>query len=218
MMTGKQILIETILPERKPLQMMESSENDGFVYLRGLFLEGEMQNHNGRIYPVAEVQKAVDQILEKIASKGPVPGELDHPEGLNVNFPRISHLITEMKMEGNNGVGTMKVINAGMGLIVKGCVEAGMNCGVSSRGSGNITHNGTVEDFDIVTIDIVANPSAPNAYPKASLAESLFNNPHGQEAMTLTRYFHDDPSAQKYLQKEINRFLLDIRDTVTWRK
>lgn len=217
-MTGKQILIETILPERNPLKVVESAVKDGFVYLRGLFIEGEMQNHNGRVYPFEEVKKAVDQLMEKIASKGPVPGELDHPEGLNVNFPRISHLITEMSLDGNNGVGTMKVINAGMGLIVKGCVEAGMQVGVSSRGSGNITHNGTVEDFDIVTIDIVANPSAPNAYPKASLAESLLDNKHGQEAMTLTRYFHDDPSAQKYLQKEINSFLLDIRDTVTWRK
>ena len=217
-MTEKQILIETILPERKPLQVTESAVKDGFVYLRGLFLEGEMQNHNGRVYPLAEVKKAVDQLMEKIASKGPVPGELDHPEGLNINFPRISHLITEMSLEGSNGMGTMKIINAGMGLIVKGAVEAGMSCGVSSRGSGNITHEGTVEDFDIVTVDIVANPSAPNAYPKSSLAESLLNNPHGQEAMSLTRYFHDDPSAQKYLQKEINRFLLDIRDTVTWRK
>lgn len=217
-MTEKQILIETILPERKPLQVTESSDKDGYVYLRGLFLEGEEQNHNGRIYPLEEIKKAVDQLTEKIASKGPVPGELDHPEGLNVNFPRISHLITEMSLEGNNGVGTMKVINAGMGLIVKGCVEAGMQVGVSSRGSGNITHEGFVEDFDIVTIDIVANPSAPGAYPKVSLAESLRNNPHGQEAMTLTRYFHDDPSAQKWLQKELNSFLMDIRDTVTWRK
>ena len=112
----------------------------------------------------------------------------------------------------------MKIINAGLGLIVKGVVEAGMQPGVSSRGSGNIGHDGRVSEFDIVTIDIVANPSANNAYPSASLAESLEANKHGREALALTEFFHNDPAAQKYLQKEINKFLLDVRDNVSWRK
>lgn len=215
---SKILLTETILPERKPLQIVENSSGDGFLYLKGLFLEGEAQNHNGRVYPLDEINKAVGSIHERIMSKGPIAGELDHPEGLNINFDRISHLITEMKVEGNNGVGTMKIINAGLGLIVKGAVEAGMQPGVSSRGSGNIGHDGKVSEFDIVTIDIVANPSAPNAYPSVSLAESLDANRHGREALALTEYFHNDPAAQKYLQKEINSFLLDVRDNVTWRK
>ena len=93
-----------------------------------------------------------------------------------------------------------------------------MQVGVSSRGSGNIDGGGRVSDFDIVTVDIVANPSAPNAYPSVSLAESLAGNRHGQEAMLLTEYVKHDPSAQKYLKQEITRFLTDVRDTYKWRK
>lgn len=214
---GKQLLTETILPEYKPL-VMEADQTGKFVYLKGLFLEGEGKNHNNRVYPRSEIETAVNQLNQRISEKGPIPGELDHPEGLNINFDRISHVITEMSLENNNGMGIMKVINAGMGLIVRGCVEAGMQVGVSSRGSGNIDHSGKVTDFDIVTIDIVANPSAPSAYPRASLAESLQDNKHGIEAMKLTEWFHEDENAQKYLKKELIKFLNDVRDSYTWRK
>ncbi len=214
---SKILLTETIPPECKPL-IVEEHNSDGFMYLKGLFLEGVTKNHNGRSYPRNEIEIAVNDINERIQSKGPVAGELDHPEGLNINFDRISHLITEMSMNGNNGNGTMKIINAGLGLIVKGAVEAGMQPGVSSRGSGNIGGDGNVSEFDIITIDIVANPSAPSAFPSVTLAESLEMNKHGREAMSLTKYFHEDPTAQKYLQKEITKFLLDVRDNITWRK
>lgn len=214
---SKILLTETILPDKNPL-IVEDNKPDGFMYLKGLFLEGAVQNHNGRVYPRDEIEIAVNSINERIKDKGPIAGELDHPEGLNINFDRISHLITEMSMNGNDGVGTMKIINAGLGLIVRGVVEAGMVPGVSSRGSGNIGHDGNVSEFDIITIDIVANPSANNAYPQATLAESLEQNIHGREALSLTQYFHEDKESQKYLQKEISKFLLDVRDNVTWRK
>jgi hypothetical protein len=215
---NKQYLAETILPEAKPL-IAESSDPKigGFYYLKGLFLEGEKQNHNGRVYPQSEIEKAVNQLNERIQSSGPIPGELDHPEGLNINFDRISHVITEMQLQGSNGMGTMKIIKAGFGLIVEGCIQAGMQIGVSSRGSGNIDNGGQVSDYDIVTVDIVANPSAPNAYPNASLAESLARNGRGREAMYLTEYVKTDPSAQKYFKQEITRFLIDVRDQYKWR-
>ena len=177
-----------------------------------------MQNHNGRKYPRAEIEKAVQQLMERIQKHGPQVGELDHPEGLNINFDRVSHAITEIHMEGNNGMGTMRVMNAGMGLIIKGTAEMGVQVGVSSRGSGNINGVGDVEDFDIVTIDAVVNPSAPSAFPKASFAESLMANPHGREACYLSECVAQDEAAQKYLQQEMKKFLTDIRDSVTWRK
>ena len=209
-----QLLTEVINPERKAI----ITENRGeFIMLRGLFLEGEIENQNGRVYPREEVEKAVFGLQERI-KKNPVAGELDHPEGLNINFDRVSHVITEINMDGNNGVGSMKVINAGMGLIVKGCIEAGMDPGVSSRGSGNIGPSGKVSDFDIVTIDMVINPSAPNAYPKASLSEALANNKNGREALSLVECVKYDNKAQQYLSNSIKDFLMDIRDEVTWRK
>ncbi len=218
-MTDKCLLTETIEAASKPL-VAEAADDQGekFFYLKGLFLEGEKQNHNGRVYPGEEITTAVTQLNERIQKVGPVPGELDHPEGLNINYDRISHVITGMEMNGANGMGTMRVINAGMGLIVGATIKAGMQVGVSSRGSGNIDGSGRVSDFDIVTVDVVANPSAPNAYPQASLAESLAGNRHGKEAMMLTEFVKHDPAAQKYFEQEITRFLTDVRDTYKWRK
>ena len=218
-MTDKKYLAETILPDAKPLVAEAADETgNGFYYLKGLFLEGEKQNHNGRVYPKDEIEKAVNQLNERIQKSGPVPGELDHPEGLNINFDRISHLITGMEMQGANGFGTMKIIKGGLGLIVEATIKAGMQVGVSSRGSGNIDGAGRVSDFDIVTVDIVANPSAPNAYPQASLAESLAGNKHGIEAVGLVEFVKHDPAAQKYFEQEITRFLTDVRDQYKWRK
>lgn len=213
----KLILTETITPEKRPL-INEAAGDGKFVYLKGLFLEGETKNRNGRVYPKSEIERAVKQLTETINKYGPIVGELDHPDGLNINSDRISHVITSISMDGNNGVGTMKVINAGMGLIVRGCVEAGAQLGVSSRGSGEVDYNGNVSDFDIVTIDIVSNPSAPHAYPKASLAESFQNSKEGREALKLSHYVKHDPAAQKHFQKSFEKVLRDIQDNLTWRK
>jgi len=214
----KQYLSEVIMTDGKSLVSEAATDNSGFYYLKGTFLEGERENHNGRVYPQDVISQAVRQLNEKIQAHGPVAGECDHPEGLNINFDRISHVITEMHEAGANGDGTIKVIKAGLGLIVGGAIEAGLQVGVSSRGSGNIDGTGRVSDFDIVTVDIVANPSAHSAYPNVSLAESLKMNKHGQEAVYLTEFVKADPSAQRYLEIEITAFLTDIRDQYKWRK
>lgn len=214
-------LAETIESERKPVvteATVDNSSGEKFFYLKGLFIEGETRNHNGRVYPANEIAKAVNSLNKRIKQFGPIAGELDHPEGLNINFNKISHVITEMSMRENNGYGTMRVINAGEGLIVGACIKAGMQVGVSSRGSGNVDGSGVVTDFDIITIDIVANPSAPNAYPQATLAESMMRNKHGKEALSLSQYYHDDAAAQRYFEESVVKFLNDIRDQVTWRK
>jgi hypothetical protein len=217
-MTEKQYLSEVIMTDGKSLMTEAATDNSGFYYLKGVFLEGERENHNGRNYPLEVIKGAVNQLNEKIKAHGPVAGECDHPEGLNINFDRISHVITQMDLNGNNGVGVIKVIKAGLGLIVGATIEAGMEVGVSSRGSGNIDGVGNVSDFDIVTIDIVANPSAHSAYPNVSLAESLAMNKHGVEAVYLTEFVRTDPAAQIYFEKHITKFLTDVRDQYKWRK
>jgi len=217
-MTERVLLTETIDYTRKPVVaegVFDEKEGEKFYYLRGLFLEGEVQNHNGRVYPSDEISKAVEQLNEKIAKFGPIPGELDHPDGLNINFDRVSHVITEMTMDGANGIGTMRVVNAGLGLIVAGCIKAGMQVGVSSRGSGNIDGGGKVQDFDIVTVDVVVNPSAPNAYPNISLSESVARSRHGQEVIKLKDCVREDASAQKFIRREVDAY---IRELVTRRK
>jgi len=217
-MTEKQYLSEVIMTDGKSLITEAATDNGGFYYLKGVMMEGERENHNGRNYPLEVIKGAVQQLSQKIADHGPVAGECDHPEGLNINFDRISHVITQMDLNGSNGVGVIKVIKAGLGLIVGATIEAGMEVGVSSRGSGNIDGTGNVSDFDIVTRDIVANPSAHSAYPNVSLAESLRMNKHGVEAVYLTEFVKTDPAAQRQLEIEITRFLTDIRDQYKWRK
>lgn len=136
-------------------------------YLNGIFIQGEIQNLNGRIYPKHEIQHAVESLQEQISLHGGVLGELDHPDTLVINVHNVSHIIQEIHMEGNDGVGKMKVLsNTPSGKIVEGLLMDGVPLGVSSRGSGNVDDwNNTVSDFEIVTVDIVATPSAQDARP-----------------------------------------------------
>ena len=212
-----QLLVEAIQPEKRPLAPTKPTEEGGCWVLKGLCLQGEVTNHNGRSYPRDQIELAVNQLNQRIQERGPIAGEMDHPEGLNINFDRVSHLITEMHMEGNDGHGTLEIIDEGKGKIVGACLKRGMQVGVSSRGSGNIGHDGQVSDFDIVTIDLVCNPSAPNAFPAASLAESLDLSQYGREAVRLSELVKDDPSAQRYFDKQIDAFLMEIRDQITFR-
>lgn len=224
-MTDKTNLIEVIQPEAKPLVaeqvsevLVEGSEPQKFYYLDGLFLEGEVQNQNGRVYPRDEIASAVERLNKTIAKRGPVPGELDHPDGMNINFDRLAVAITQMRMEGNNGYGRMRVVPAGLGQIIEGAIKAGIQVGVSSRGTGNVDASGRVSDFDIVTVDAVLNPSAPNAYPKASFAESIAQYAGGGEAMKLTEYAKYDKRAQAHLERAMETLFTAMRDEVVWRK
>ena len=124
-------------------------------------------------------------------------GELDHPEELQINLDRVSHIITEMSCDGSNGLGKLKVIDTPMGNIAKALLKAGAKLGVSSRGSGNVNESGRVSDFDIVTVDIVAQPSAPDAYPK-TIYESLFNMRGGSMIYDIAKdYTHEKQTMHK---------------------
>jgi hypothetical protein len=212
------LLREDILPERKQIFAEAREDTLGkFFYLKGLFIEGDVKNHNGRIYPREEIARAVADLNERIKTRGPVAGELDHPEGININFDRVAVAITEMYLEGSNGFGTMRVVPAGLGLIIEGCIKAGINVGVSSRGSGRVETSGKVSDFEIITIDAVINPSAPNAYPKMSLGESIYGSQYGKEIMEMSKYIHDSSAAQKHVINEFKKLFSIIETDVTRR-
>jgi hypothetical protein len=136
-----------------------------------------------------------------------VLGEVDHPDGLNINLDRVSHMITEMWMDGPNGYGKLKILPTPMGQLVKTMLEAGVKLGVSSRGSGNVSEsgNGEVSDFEIITVDVVAQPSAPGAYP-TPIYEHLMNSNGGYKAFLTSREVQGDKKAQKYLKES----LLDV--------
>jgi hypothetical protein len=213
----RQILTEFIAPSAKPLSADIEEGTDGKkLWLKGVFVQGDVENANGRVYPRHEIGTAVTSIMKRIQEHGPVAGELDHPEGLMISGQNVSHAIHEMWMEGSNGLGKLLVLNKGNGEIVRSMIEAGIHLGVSSRGSGSVDAKGHVSEFDIVTVDIVMTPSAPNAYPKP-VFEALMGDRLGQELKYLAE-IREDRQAQKYFQKILTEYLTKVRDEVTWRK
>ena len=171
------------------------------LYLKGTFIEGEVRNQNQRIYPVTEINKAVKTIQERLQSGQSVLGEADHPDDLNINIDRVSHMITEMDVSGKNGIGKLKLLPTPMGNVVKTLLESGVKLGGSSRGSGYVGHNGYVSDFEIITVDVVAQPSAPNAYPTPVYEALMRNGKKGKISLELAEAVRHDNKAQKHLEK-----------------
>ena len=178
--------------------------------MKGIFIQGDVRNQNQRVYPMREIAKAVNTITEKLSSGQSVMGELDHPEELSINLDRVSHLITEMWMDGADGYGKLKIIPTPMGNIIKTLLQSGAKLGVSSRGSGNVGDSGAVSDFEIVTVDIVAQPSAPNAYPR-TVYESLMNMKGGSRIVTTAKDALYEAAAQKQLVKDIQKFIQELK-------
>ena len=178
------------------------TEYDGKdLYLKGIFIEGEVRNQNQRIYPVNEINKAVKAIQERLQGGQSVLGEADHPDDLNINIDRVSHMITEMDVNGRIGIGKLKLLPTPMGNVVKTLLESGVKLGVSSRGSGNVGPNGYVSDFEIITVDVVAQPSAPNAYPTPVYEALMRNGKKGKISLELAEAVRHDNKAQKHLEK-----------------
>ena len=172
--------------------------------MKGIFIEGGVKNANSRVYPVNEIQNAVESINEQIKGGYSVLGEVDHPEGLNINLDRVSHMIEGMWCDDGKGYGKLKILETPMGNLVRTFIEGGVKLGVSSRGSGNVSEDGSgkVSDFEIVTVDIVAQPSAPSAFP-SPIYEHLMNTKGGYKALQLGREVQHDAKAQKYLKESL---------------
>ena len=185
--------------------VVESAENatgGKDLHMKGIFIQGGVLNANKRVYPVEEIGRAVTTLNEQIANGYSVCGEVDHPEGLNINLDRVSHLITDMWMDGPNGYGKLKILPTPMGQLVKTMLESGVKLGVSSRGSGEVDNQGNVQGFEIITVDVVAQPSAPGAYP-TPIYEHLMNARGGYQAYELAQATKHDTKAQKYLKQSL---------------
>jgi hypothetical protein len=207
-----QPLFERLTPNQTKMivEKRDRESGDGKdLYMKGIFIQGGVKNQNDRIYPIQEIGKAVETINERLQEGQTVLGEADHPEELTVNLDRVSHIVEDMWMDGPNGYGKLKIIPTPMGNIISTLLESGAKLGVSSRGSGNVNESGQVSDFDIVTVDIVAQPSAPEAYPKA-IRESLWNMRGGYGMYNLAEEMIYDKKAQKYLQEGILRFIEEL--------
>lgn len=184
--------------------VLENANEGKDLYMKGIMIQGGVRNANQRVYPVNEIGRAVKTLNDQIKNGFSVLGEVDHPEGLNINIDRVSHMITECWMDGDNGYGKLKIIPTPMGNLVKTMLEAGVKLGVSSRGSGNVSEDGSgnVSDFEIITVDVVAQPSAPGAYP-TPIYEALMNARGGMKAYELAQATKHDTKAQKYLKESL---------------
>jgi len=181
------------------------------LYMKGIFVQGGVKNANQRVYPVQEIAEAVEAINKQLKEGYSVLGELDHPDDLKINLDRVCHMITDMWMDGPNGFGKLKILPTPMGQLVTTMLQSGVKLGVSSRGSGNVNESsGHVSDFEIVTVDIVAQPSAPNAYPKA-VYEGLMNMRHGHRVIEMAKDAGANQRVQKYLAEEVKRLIKDLK-------
>ena len=146
----------------------ESGQKQHFI--QGIFLQGNVANRNGRIYETNILRNEVNRYIKEVVDTKRAYGELGHPQGPQINLDRVSHLIKELKQDGNNFIGKALITNTPMGNIAKGLMESGAKLGVSSRGMGSLKSNGqgimeVQNDFRLATAaDIVADPSAPNAF------------------------------------------------------
>ena len=195
--------------------VVETTENDKGekdLYLKGICIQGGVRNANQRVYPVTEIGRAVNTLNDQIQGGYSVLGEVDHPEGLNVNLDRVSHMITEMWMDGPNGYGKLKVIPTPMGQLIQTMIQNGVKLGVSSRGSGNVKEDGSgeVSEFEIITVDAVAQPSAPGEYP-TPIYEHLMNTRGGYKAINMARELNGDEKAQKYLKESLVNIINGLR-------
>ena len=149
--------------------IVEAKEDGSKTHMiEGIFAMAESKNRNGRVYPEAVLRNAVEKYVDEQVSKDRAVGELNHPDGPTVNLDKVSHKIEGLEMDGNNVMGKARILETPMGNIVKGLLEGGVQLGVSTRGMGSLEQrNGTMyvkDDFMLNTVDIVQDPSAPNAF------------------------------------------------------
>ena len=149
--------------------LTEEKDGEKHLYIEGVFLQSEIKNRNGRIYPFDVLNKEVERYSEEYVKAGRALGELGHPDGPTVNLDRVSHKITSLKAEGNNFMGKARILDTPMGKIAKSLLGEGVKLGVSSRGMGSLKEENGVkyvsDDFMLATAaDIVADPSAPDAF------------------------------------------------------
>ena len=150
--------------------LVENRNGKKSMYIEGVFLQGNIKNRNGRMYPVETLAREVNRYNEAFVGKGRALGELGHPDGPTVNLDRVSHKITSLRQEGNNFIGKAQLLDTPMGKIAKSLIGEGVTLGVSSRGVGTLKEDRdgckvVGEDFQLATAaDIVADPSAPDAF------------------------------------------------------
>lgn len=203
------------------VEVITEAKEDGKknYFIEGIFMQGDIKNRNGRIYPSATLENEMSRYQKEFIETKRALGELGHPDGPQINGDRVSHLITEMKRDGNDFYGKAKILSTPMGEIVKSLLDEGVKIGVSTRGLGSVKagKDGVMEvqkDFHLSTVDIVTDPSAPNAFVNG--------------IMENVEYYYDIASGnwraqeviqdiQEEVEKKVNRVVRTIDEATATR-
>lgn len=198
---------------------MIESEGKKNLYITGVFMQGNKKNKNGRIYPTSVLENQMNVFNENLVKKNRALGELDHPSGPTINTDRVSHMITEIRKDGNDFYGKALIIDTPMGNIARKILEAGASLGVSTRGLGTIKQSSNAmvvqEDFTLNTIDIVANPSAHDAWVNGIMenVEWIYNPQNGNVEKVCNelkeQYKKKSPSEEEILEG-FNRYIASL--------
>lgn len=220
------------LPKKLPMKLITekieeieilTEENDGkkSTYIKGIFLQTEITNRNGRFYQRATMEREVQKYNEEFVTRGRALGELGHPDGPSINLDRVSHKIVELSQEGNNFIGKAKILETPMGKIAKNLLEEGVQLGVSSRGLGSIRKEGNrnivADDFILATAaDIVADPSAPDAFVEGIMEgrEWVYENNRLKEVQieSIKNFIDNSPNIQELQERKIKAFEYFLRN------
>lgn len=203
-----------LIEENFQTELSEAMEGDKkHFYIKGIFGEAETKNRNGRSYKLNEMQGQIERVNDQARAGRFVLGELDHPDTLSVSLKNVSHRIETMWMEGNQAFGKARILeNHPNGQIAIGLAKDGITLGMSTRGAGKVNSDGIVENFNLVTVDLVATPSARSAYPQ-TIQEQLELYGRGEIVTDLAEgAAHNDPIAQKYIEMEMKKFANHLRE------
>jgi hypothetical protein len=189
--------------------LKENKDGRPSYYIQGIFIQGNKKNKNGRVYPMEILEKEVNKYVTELVEKKRAFGELGHPDGPTINLDRVSHMIVELEKDGENFIGTAKIMDTPNGKIVKALIDEGASLGVSTRGMGSLKSRGEFqevqEDFSLATAaDIVADPSAPDAFVNGIMegVEWVWDNGI-LKASTIERY--EEIVEEKVAKRELTQ-------------
>jgi len=203
------------------VEVITEAKEDGKknYFIEGIFMQGDIKNRNGRIYPSATLEGEMKRYQKDFIETKRALGELGHPDGPQINGDRVSHLITDMRRDGNDFYGKAKILSTPMGEIVKSLLDEGVKIGVSTRGLGSVKagRDGVMEvqkDFHLATVDIVTDPSAPNAFVNGIMENVEYyydiasGNWRAQQAIE---------NIQEEVEKKVNRVVRTIDEAAATR-
>jgi hypothetical protein len=203
------------------VEVITEAKEDGKknYFIEGIFMQGDIKNRNGRIYPSATLESEMDRYNKEFIETKRALGELGHPDGPQINGDRVSHLITDMRRDGNDFYGKAKILSTPMGEIVKSLLDEGVKIGVSTRGLGSVKagRNGVMEvqkDFHLSTVDIVTDPSAPNAFVNGIMENVEYYYDIASGNWRATEVIQN---IQEEVEKKVNRVVKTIDEATATR-